>query len=176
MNHVFINSGDFTAYSSDFMSYLLFRRWRWRQHWMDTLFQRSPLRARLTSHSLKDLFCLCKLNSLKIWIHKSLHTFLLSFIMLLTLKKTHHHPQTKPLTSPLSLSDSPLSFGRLKALLGVNRLTFFYYLGLTTGSPGNWRDIHTLKCLSCPGSCHKTKPDVNMPKLLHSKHQIRLYS
>jgi len=46
---------------------------------MDTWFQRSPLRARSTSHSSKDLFCLY----------------------------------------------TPLSFGRLKVLLGVNRLTFF---------------------------------------------------
>jgi len=46
---------------------------------MDTWFQRFPLRARSTSHSSKDLFCLY----------------------------------------------SPLSFGRLEALLGVNRLTLF---------------------------------------------------
>lgn len=70
-------------------------------------------------------------------------------------------------------------FGHLKDSKLYSESTswlFFFFKGFTAEPPGNWRDIHTLKCLSGPCSCQNTKPDVSMPKLLHSRQQNRLLS
>lgn len=52
---------------------------------------------------------------------------------------------------------SPLAIWRTQSFTA----DLVHFLGLT---PGSQRDIHTLKCLSGPGSCQNIKPDANMPK------------